>query len=184
MRDIRILTGALLLAGLAAGPGWCAAADGRDSLGTEALRHKLEYRSWARVTGPWGAVRLSNPRIRATGLEFLAARPDAPGTDTTFLPNPIPLARVYAVEIQVNSSGKGTIFGGLVGVALGMIMAEAVSQMDFGFGGGHSANGGDLLTGAVLGAVPGVILGALLGAAFRHSEEIYPVDRLPDRRSR
>ena len=177
MRATCILTGALLIAGLAAGPGWCAAADGPDSLATEALRHQLQFRPLARVTGPWGAVRLTDPRVTAAGLEFLAARPDAPGSDTGPLPNPIPLARVHVIEIQVNSAGGMAIAGGLLGAAIGMI-SVAVAQMDI-MGNGHSASREELLTGALMGAIPGTALGALLGSAARHWKRIYPEDPPP-----
>jgi len=175
MRDIRILTGALLLAGLAADPGWCAAADGPDSLRTEALRSQLEHWSSARVTGPWGAARLTDPRIRAAGLEFLAARPDTPGTDTTALTNPIPLARLYKVETQANSAGKGAIIGGLAGAAIGLALAAMEDQVDLGptFGNPPHDRTGDYVAGAMLWALPGTALGALLGSAFRHWRTVY-----------
>jgi len=181
MRATCILTGALLIAGLAAGPGWCTAADGPDSLATEALRHKLEFRSLARVTGTWGAVRLLDPRVTAAGLEFLAARPDEPGSDTGPLPNPIPLARVRGVEIQANNAGVMAVVGGLIGALIGYTTTQEMSQI---MGPNPSPSGGETLTGALMGAVPGAALGALLGSAVRHWKRIYPEDPPPDPSSR
>jgi hypothetical protein len=184
MRGLRILMGAVLLAGLATGPGWCLAADGPDSLRTEVLRVRLERRSLARVTGPWGAVRLSDPRIGAAGLEFMASRPDEPGTDTAPLPKPIPLAQVYAVEIQVNSSGRMAIVGSLLGAGIGLTATAEISHLSGILGPERPASGGELLTGAMLGAMPGALLGALLGTLLREWKTIYPKDPPPDPSSR
>lgn len=180
MRGTRTLTGALLIASLAAGPGWCAAADGPDSLRTEALRFRLEHRSLARVTGPWGAVRLSDPRIGDAGLEFLdSVSEGSVGSDPAPLPKPIPLAQVYAVEIQVNSSGVMAVAGGLLGAIIGLTATSDLSQLSGIFGTVHPASGGELMTGAMLGAMPGALLGALLGTPFRHWKRIYPKDPPP-----
>jgi hypothetical protein len=180
MRGTCILTGALLIAGLATGPGGCAAADGPDSLEI-ALRHQLEHRSLARVTGPWGAVRLTDPRATAAGLEFLAARPDTPATDPAPLPNPIPLAQVYAVEIRTNSAGVMAVVGGLTGALIGVTATEAISQI---MGPNPPPSGGELLTGALMGAMPGAALGALIGSATRHWKKIYPDGPPPGANSR
>jgi hypothetical protein len=185
MRGIRILTGALLIAGLAAGPGWCTAADGPDSLSTEALRFRLERRSLARVTGPWGAVRLSDPRIGAAGLEFLAARPDEPAADTALaVPKPIPLDQVSRVQIRVGSSGGVAIAGGPLGVAWGLSVANSFNNSGFHNPDSPASSGGGVLIGAALGAVPGTLLGALLGKSFPHWKTIYPEDPPPDPSSR
>lgn len=178
MRATCILTGALLVAGLAAGPGWCAAADGTDPLATEALRSRLEHRSLARVTGPWGAVRLTDPRVTAAGLEFLAARPDEPTAGSAAaVPKPIPLAQVYEVEIRVNSAGLMAIVGGLVGAAIGMTVTQAMSQI---MGPNPPPSSRELMTGTMLGAVPGTLLGAIVGSAFRHWKTVYPKTSHPE----
>jgi hypothetical protein len=177
MRGTRSLMGALLIAGLAASPGWCAAADGPDSLATEALRIRLEHRSLARVTGPRGTVRLTDPRIGAAGLEFLAARPDEPTADTAAaVPNPIPLDQLSRVQIQVGTSRGVAIAGGLLGAVIGLSVANSFGSMfdDWGPPDANDSHSGLLLGGAVLGAVPGTLLGALLGKLFPHWKTIYP----------
>jgi hypothetical protein len=190
MRGTRGLTGALLIAGLATAPGWCTAADGPDALATEALRFRLEHRSLARVTGLWGTVRLSDPRITAAGMEFLATQPDEPATEiAAAVPKPIPLDQVSRVQIQVGSSRGAAIAGGLLGAVIGLSVASAVSQLSGILGTVHPASGGELMTGAVLGAVPGTLIGALLGTPFRHWKTIYPMtisteDPPPDLNSR
>jgi hypothetical protein len=187
MRGTRILTGAVLIVGLAAGLGWCAAAHGPDSLVTEALRFRLEHRSLARVTGPWGTVRLSDPRIGAAGLEFLLLVPEgSAGMDTAAaVPKPIPLDQVSRVQIRVGSSGGVAIAGGLLGAVLGLSVANSLHSV------GHmvadpvpTPSNGEQLAGAVLGAVPGALLGALLGTQFRRWKTIYPEDPPPDPSSR
>ena len=174
MRGTRILTGALLIVGLAAGPGWCVAAGGPDSLTTEALRFRLEHRSLARVTGPWGAVRLSDPRIGAAGLEFLAARPDEPAADTAAaVPKPIPLDQVSRVQIRVGTSRGVAIAGGLLGAVIGLSVANSLNSSLHNPDSPISSDGG-VLIGATLGAASGTLLGALLGKSFLHWKTIYP----------
>lgn len=174
MRATCILTGALLIAGLAAGPGWCAAAGGPDSLATEALRHKLENRSLARVTGPWGTVRLTDPRVTAAGLEFLASRPDEPAAAiAATVPKPIPLDQLSRVQIRANNAGVMALGGGLIGALIGYTATQEISQI---MGPNPPPSGGESLTGTLKGAMPGALLGALLGSAVRHWKTIYPKD--------
>jgi hypothetical protein len=174
MRGPRCLTGALLIAGLAAGPGWCAATDGPDSLATEALRLRLEHRSLARVTGPWGTVRLSDPRVTAAGLEFLAARTDEPAAGTAaVVPKPIPLDQVARVQIQVGMSRGVAIAGGLLGAIWGLSVANSLNNNGFHDPNSPNSSGGGVFLGA-LGAVPGTIIGALLGKSFKYWKTIYP----------
>ena len=85
------------------------------------------------------------------------------------------VARLYKVETQANSAGKGAIIGGLAGAAIGLALAAMEDQVDLGptFGNPPHDRTGDYVAGAMLWALPGTALGALLGSAFRHWRTVY-----------
>jgi hypothetical protein len=173
----------VLIAGLTSGPARCTAAEGDDSLAIEPLRLQLEGRSLARVTGPWGAARLSNPRIKSAGLEFLLATPDVPGAAIASLPSPIPMAQIAEVEVPFSYSGRTAIGLGLIGAVIGVAGASAMSNLSGILGPSRPASSGELLTGAMAGAVPGALLGALLGSMGRGWKVVYKKSELQDHRS-
>ncbi len=181
---MRPICGMLLILGLAGLSAPCAAAPPSDSLTVAELRVAIEQRSWVRVTSSWGAARIIRPRVTATDLGYSEARPEE--ADLRSLPNPIPLAQIYRIEVPVNGCGRGAITGGIVGAIVGALTAQAVSNMSpiFPSREPESNHTGDIVRGAVLGAVSGALLGALVGSGFRDLKQVYPPDPLLDRPAR
>jgi hypothetical protein len=176
---LAVVGGALLMLGLTGNQARCAAAEQSDSLAAASLRLAIGGSPWARISSPWSTARIIRPRVTATGLEFSTARPDEPGSDIGALPNPIPFAKVYRVEVPVSSSGSGLVFGAVVGATVGALTALAVATMPQVFPSREpeSNHAGDIVLGAALGAAPGALLGALIGSAFRDTKEVYRRDR-------
>jgi hypothetical protein len=179
--------GALPILGLAVLLDGSATAQPSDSLAAASLRLALGARPWARVSSPWCTARLSRPRVTAAGLAFAAARSSEPGSDLAALPNPIPFAQVYRVEVPVSSAGSGVVFGGLVGATIGALGGLAVASMPPVFAPSREPAGnrsGTIAIGALLGAVPGALLGAAVGSAFHDLKQVYPRDPRLDGRVR
>ena len=171
--------GALLLLAALDGVPVRSAASPPDSLAAAELRLAVGRRPWVRVESRWNTARLIKPRATTAGLGFSEARPDEPGADIGTLPNPIPLAQIYRVEVPVNAAGKGLLFGALVGGVLGLATAAMEDQVDLGptFRKTPPPHDriGDYVRWAALGALPGAVVGALIGSAFRGMKEIYPL---------
>jgi hypothetical protein len=180
MRPMSIGWGVLLSLGLAGMQTSCAAGQSPDSLTAASLERVVGRCPWVRVESRWNTARLIQPRATAAGLEFSAARPDEPGADIGTLPNPIPLAQIYRVEVPVNAAGKGLLFGALVGGVLGLATAAMEDQVDLGptFRKTPPPHDriGDYMRWATLGTLPGAVVGALIGSAFRDMKQIYPPD--------
>ncbi len=179
MRPMSIGWGVLLGLGLTGVGASGAAGQPPDSLTTASLEVVVGRRPWARVESRWNTARLIKPRATTTGLGFSEARPDEPGADIGTLPNPIPLAQIYRIEVPVNAAGKGLLFGALVGGVLGLATAAMEDQVDLGPAFRPKTPPphdriGDYVTGAVLGTLPGAVIGALIGSAFRDMKEVYP----------
>ena len=110
------------------------------------------------------------------GLEFSAARPDEPGTEVGSIPNPIPIAHVYTVEVPVSGAGVGALLGAIAGVVVGVLAEESISNLSgiMSPSGPKHPSAGELAQGAVVCAVPGMALGALIGSFFRDTKRVYP----------
>jgi len=171
--------GALLLLAALDGVPVRSAASPPDSLAAAELRLAIGQRPWVRVESRGNTARLIKPRATTTGLGFSEARPDEPGADIGTLPNPIPLAQIYRVEVPVNAARKGLLFGALVGGVLGLAAAAMEDQVDLGPAFRPKTPPphdriGDYVRWATLGTLPGAVVGALIGSAFRDMKQIYP----------
>jgi hypothetical protein len=176
MKERFILRTALMILGLAAVLTGGAAAQPSDSLTAASLRLALGERPWVRISSRWCTARLTLPRVTAAGLEFAAARSSEPGSDVAALPNPIPFAQLYRVEVPVSAAGHGALFGALVGASVGALAAVAVYSTPMGFFPSREpeSHSGDIAIWALMGAAPGALVGAVTGSAFHDLKQVYP----------